>query len=224
MTASTMTVVTDVQYGAMVRQPAPVRAGGDRRAQIAAAAARLFAEKGYAETSMRDIAAAVGMGLGAMYYHIESKEDLLAQIHEEYVGSIVVELERICARDVPAVDALYAAGELMMRHLHTYRDHMVAFFTEQRRIQGDRFAAVAARRRDFEGLLEGLLRRGVDEGSLREHDVRLTALAMLGMFNYGHQWYRPGGRLTPEEIGRGFIDLVLRGVGTAGRPRAQRPR
>ena len=205
------------------RQPAPARAGGDRRAQIAAAAARLFAEKGYAETSMRDIAAAVGMGLGAMYYHIESKEDLLAQIHEEYVGSIVVELERICARDMPAVDALYAAGELMMRHLHTYRDHMVAFFTEQRRIQGDRFAAVAARRRDFERLLEGLLRRGVDEGSLREHDVRLTALAILGMFNYGHQWYRPDGRLTPEEIGRGFIDLVLRGAGTAADPGLSAP-
>lgn len=195
------------------RQPAtPVRAGGDRRAQIAAAAARLFAEKGYAETSMRDIAGAVGMGLGAMYYHIASKEDLLAQIHEEYVGSIVVEMERICARPLSAVDALYAAGELMMRHLHTYRDHMVAFFSEQRRIQGERFAAVAARRRDFERLVEGLLRRGVDSGELREHDVRLTALAILGMFNYGHQWYRPEGRLSPGEIGRGFVDLVLRGV------------
>ncbi|HEY2702301.1 MAG TPA: TetR/AcrR family transcriptional regulator [Candidatus Dormibacteraeota bacterium] len=204
------------------RPPAPVRAGADRRAQIAAAAARLFAEHGYAETSMRDIAAAVGMGLGAIYYHIESKEELLARIHEEYVGTIVIELERICAQDRPAVDALYAAGELMMRHLHTYRDHMVAFFTEQRRIRGERFAEVAARRRDFERLLEGLLRRGVAEGSLRAHDVRLTVLAMLGMFNYGHQWYRPDGRLTPEQIGRSFIDLVLRGVAT-GAP-AQPPR
>src|SRR4029077_8168559 len=106
-----------------------------------------------------------------------------------------------------------AAGALMMRHLHTYRDHMVAFFTEQRRIRGERFAEVAARRRDFERLLEGLLRRGVDEGSLRPHDVRLTVLALLGMFNYGHQWYRPDGRLTPEQIGRSFIDLVLLGIG-----------
>jgi AcrR family transcriptional regulator len=203
--------------------PGPARTGGDRRAQIAAVAARLFAEHGYAETSMRDIAAAVGMGLGAIYYHIESKEELLARIHEEFVGSIVVELERICAQDLPAVDALYAAGELMMRHLHTYRDHMVAFFTEQRRIRGERFAEVAARRRDFERLLEGLLQRGIDEGSLRPHDVRLTALGMLGMFNYGHQWYRPDGRLTPEQIGRSFIDLVLRGIGVADAP-PQRPR
>ncbi|HEX3604472.1 MAG TPA: TetR/AcrR family transcriptional regulator [Candidatus Dormibacteraeota bacterium] len=191
----------------------------DRRAQIAAAAAHLFAEHGYAETSMRDIAAAVGMGLGAMYYHIESKEELLARIHEEYVGNFAVELERICARDVPAVDALVAAGELMMRHLHEYRDHMVAFFTEQRRIRGDRFAEVAARRRDVERLLEGLLRRGIAEGALREHDVRLTVLAVLGMFNYGHQWYRPDGGRAPEEIGRVFIDLLLRGVGAGG----QRP-
>jgi AcrR family transcriptional regulator len=204
------------------RQPAPASAGADRRAQIAAAAARLFAEHGYAETSMRDIAAAVGMGLGAIYYHIDSKEELLARIHEEYVGTIVVELERICAQDLSAVDALHAAGELMMRHLHTYRDHMVAFFTEQRRIRGERFAEVAARRRDFERLLEGLLRRGVDEGSLRPHDVRLTVLAVLGMFNYGHQWYRPDGRLTPEQIGRSFIDLVLQGV--AAEAPVQRPR
>jgi AcrR family transcriptional regulator len=204
--------------------PGPARAGGDRRAQIAAVAARLFAEHGYAETSMRDIAAAVGMGLGAIYYHIESKEELLARIHEEYVGTIVVELEHICAQDLPAIDALHAAGELMMRHLHTYRDHMVAFFTEQRRIRGERFAEVAARRRDFERLLEGLLRRGVDEGSLHPHDVRLTVLAMLGMFNYGHQWYRPDGRLTPEQIGHSFIDLVLQGIGVAAEPPAQRPR
>jgi len=181
-----------------------------RRREILDAAARLFAEHGYAGTSVRRISEQVGLGAGALYHHIGSKEDLLADIHEEFVGSIVTELRTIVVSGVSPREALFAAGRLMTRYLDRYRDHMTAFFSEHRHIRGQRFAEVTRRRGEFEALV-GELVRGAAPG-LSEDAVTLSVLALLGMFNYGHVWYRPDGRCSPDEIADRFIGLFLDGL------------
>jgi AcrR family transcriptional regulator len=181
-----------------------------RRREILDAAARLFAEHGYAATSVRQISAAVGLGAGALYHHIGSKEDLLADIHEEFVGAIVGELREIVGADGEPREALFAAGRLMTRYLARYREHMTAFFSEYRHIRGERFAEVTRRREEFEALIEELVRRAAP--GLEERKLRLSVLALLGTFNYGHVWFSPEGPSTPDEIAERFIALFLDGL------------
>lgn len=181
-----------------------------RRREILDVAARLFARHGYSATSVRQISEEVGLGAGALYHHIGSKEDLLADIHEEFVGSIVRELRPIVAADAPPREALFAAGRLMTRYLDRYHDHMTAFFAEHRHIQGERFAEVTRRRAEFEELLARLVHRAAP--GIGESDLRLSVLALLGMFNYGHVWYRGDGGSSPEQIADRFIALFLDGL------------
>ena len=181
-----------------------------RRREILDAAAGLFARHGYEGTSVRMIGAEVGLGAGALYHHIGSKEDLLADIHEEFVGAIVAELRAIVAADDEPRAALVAAGRLMTRYLDRYRDHMTAFFAEHRHIRGERFAEVRRRREEFERLISELVARAAPQ--LGATDLRLSVLALLGMFNYGHVWYRPGGPCAPEQIADRFIALFLDGL------------
>lgn len=193
---------------------AAVSEQGGRRREILDVAARLFAERGYEGTSVREISAAVGLGAGALYHHIGSKEDLLADIHEEFVGAIVGELREIVAAELAPRAALLAAGELMTRYLDRYRDHMSAFFGEYRHIQGERFAEVIRRREEFERLLGGLVARVAPD--LGPEQLHLSLLALLGMFNYGHVWYRRAGGATPAQIAERFIGIFLDGVDGRG--------
>ncbi len=197
--------------------PARLDAGrteSTRRREILDVAARLFAEHGYAGTSVRQISEQVGLGAGALYHHIGSKEDLLADIHEEFVGSIVTELRAIVESAVSPRAALFAAGRLMTRYLDRYRDHMTAFFSEHRHIRGQRFAEVTRRREEFEALVGELVGNAAPD--LGQEAVKLNVLALLGMFNYGHVWYRPDGRCSPEEIADRFIGLFLDGLSATG--------
>lgn len=181
-----------------------------RRREILDVAARLFAAHGYEGTSVRQISEEVGLGAGALYHHIGSKEDLLADIHREFVGAIVGELRSIVAADLPPRDGLVAAGRLMTRYLHRYHDHMTAFFAEHRHLGGERFGEVMRDRQEFEALIRELVAR-VAPG-LDGPDLRLSVLGLLGMFNYGHVWYRADGRASPERIADRFVGLFIDGI------------
>lgn len=159
---------------------------------------------------MRQISDAVGLGAGALYHHIGSKEDLLADLHEEFVGAIVIDLRAIVAAELPPREGLVAAGRLMTQYLDRYHDHMTAFFAEHRHIHGERFAEVIRRRDEFQQLIAELVARAAPG---RPADARrLSVLALLGMFNYGHLWYRSDGACSPEQIADVFIGLFLDGA------------
>jgi hypothetical protein len=94
-------------------------------------------------------------------------------------------------------------------HVIEHRDHLLVFQQERHAIErGAQWRGVRADRKAFERLLEQVL-AGVD--TVRVDDRRLALGALLGMVNHTAQWYRPGGRLGPQEIADGYVDLLLRG-------------
>ena len=68
------------------------------------------------------------------------------------------------------------------------------------------------RRREYEQRVEAVLQAGVDAGELRELDVRLTAMAWLGMHNYTYLWLKPGGRLSARDVAEPFAEIFRRGL------------
>jgi AcrR family transcriptional regulator len=185
-----------------------------RTREILDVAARLFAERGYAETTMRNICAAVGLTLGSLYYHVESKEAVLVHIVTDTGGPFVEDMRRLCEQDVPVVDCAYAVARRWMYEVHHYRDQWRVVMREQWRIRGPQYREVLDLRRETEVLIERLLERGIHEGTIRPHDVRLTSMAIAGLMNSTLQWYQPGARLEPETIADHYMTLVLRGIVT----------
>lgn len=185
----------------------------DRKTEIVDAAARLFAAKGYHATSIQDLVDATGLQRGALYYHIETKKDLLFEIHRRFIDPLLEESRRIDAENLSAEATLRALAHSLMRDIERYRDEVTVFLHEWSTIRDDpEWQAVRESRREFESLIERVLRRGIADGSFALPDVQLAKLAFLGMLNYTYQWFAIGGRSTPDEIADCFTTIFLHGI------------
>jgi TetR/AcrR family transcriptional regulator, cholesterol catabolism regulator len=193
----------------------------DRREEVYAAALRLFREKGYHATSMQDIAAAVGLYKGSLYHYIGSKEDLLTRVFERGMGSLLAEVERIAAdTSLRPSTQVRLIVEAHVKAVSDNLDALTVYLHEWRALAGESLSTVQAQRTRYTQLVSEIVSRGVKLGEFRTPDVGITTLGLIGMCNWVCQWYSPGGRLGPREIGRFFADLVLDGLVSASSSRA----
>jgi AcrR family transcriptional regulator len=184
-----------------------------RRADVVAAAARTFAERGYHGTSIDDLIEATGLTRGGLYHYTESKEALLIAVLDELMDPLLERAQALLAEPGTPEEHLRALTRAWLAHIAAHRDHMVVFNQERRTLERDpAWKHIRAARRAFERLLGGVLERGVRAGACRTADPQLTLLAVLGMANYTAQWYAPRGRLDAEQIADGYIDLLLDGI------------
>jgi len=177
----------------------------NRRQDLLDAAARLFARQGFHAASMRDIARAVGMLPGSLYYHFPSKDDLLLAVYEEGVDRIAERLDAAVARNEAPWARLEAA---CVAHLEMLLEAGGDTAQVVIRVRPEDCAAMAARLialRDahedrFKALVAALdLPEGADRQALR--------LMLLGALNWSQTWYRPGGD-SPAAIARRFLALI----------------
>jgi TetR/AcrR family transcriptional regulator, cholesterol catabolism regulator len=178
-----------------------------RQAQVVLDAARVFAARGYDQTSVPQLADELGLAAGSLYHYFGGKEQLLIAICDQLMDPLLTRAQELLAEDRPAEEQLRALVRAWVEHVVAHRDHMLVFQQERHVIDhGAQWAGIRASRKDFERLVEGVLRR-VD--SPRLADPRLALSALLGMVNHTAQWYRPRGRLSPRQIADGYVDLLL---------------
>jgi AcrR family transcriptional regulator len=184
-----------------------------REDQVRAAALRLFREKGYHATSMRDIASAVGINKGSLYSYIRSKEDLLIPVFEQAMGVLLAEIEQISAdQSLPPTDRLKRAVHAHVTAVATNLDVLTVYLSEWRQLATESLATNRMQRERYAALFHEILTDGVQTGEFRPMDTRIVMLGVIGMCNYLFRWYRPEGRLTPDQVADELIDMVMQGV------------
>jgi len=184
-----------------------------RRGAVVAAAAGVFARRGYHGASIDDLTVATGLTRGGLYHYTAGKQELLFAVLDELMGPLLEQTRAILAEPASAEAHLRALTRGWLAHIAAHRDHMLVFNQERATLQRDpRWEGARGARREFEDLLGGLLARGQREGALRMPDPPLTLLALLGMVNYTAQWLAPDGRLSAEQIADGYCDLLLDGI------------
>ncbi|HVL64583.1 MAG TPA: TetR/AcrR family transcriptional regulator [Actinomycetota bacterium] len=195
-----------------------VERSSPRRAEVVRAAARLFSERGYHGTSMQHLGDALGLLRGSLYAHIGSKEELLFEVVDE--GA-----ERFLARGAEAVALKASAAErleaLLVGHVETAAVHLEAatvFLNEWRYLSDDLRAIIQAKRDRYEAMVTEIVEDGIASGEFRaDADARLAVLLVLSAANWTYEWYRPGGRLTPREVGGRFAGLIVNGLRSTGK-------
>ncbi|HEY3061257.1 MAG TPA: TetR/AcrR family transcriptional regulator [Chloroflexota bacterium] len=184
-----------------------------REQQVRAAALRLFREKGYHATSMRDIAEAVGINKGSLYSYIRSKEDLLIPFFERAMGLLLVEIEAISSdASLVPTERLKRAIKAHILNVAENLDILTVYLSEWRQLTADSLSTVRGQRERYAALFLAIIEDGQNRGEFRAMDARIAALGMIGMCNYLFRWYRQDGRLAPEQIADVLTDLLLRGV------------
>jgi AcrR family transcriptional regulator len=185
--------------------------GGDQKAAIREGAARLFAERGYHATGIAEICDAVGLGRGALYHHIGSKEELLFEISSLGLDELFEVSEAIVAEPLGAGEKLRRLSRALMRNLAENRAALTVYFRELDLMSPEYRSRLVARRAGYQVLWEGVLAEGVESGEFVAIDP-VVVKGLLGMHNYAYLWLREDGRLTPEEVGDRFCDVVLAGL------------
>lgn len=179
---------------------------------IVRAATDLFSRKGFHGTTTQELADAVGLVKGTLYYYIGSKEKLLFRIHQEVTEDGIRRWRAVTAQALPAPETLRLMMVEHCRVMDHYRDAVAIFSEEMKHLSPALRRRLVARRDAYHGLLESTIQRGVADNVFRTPSPRLSTLTILGMLNGMYRWYRPGGRLQPDQVGAMFADLVLGGL------------
>ncbi|MDQ7794238.1 MAG: TetR/AcrR family transcriptional regulator [bacterium] len=177
-----------------------------------AVAMRVFREKGYHAASMQEIAHAVGMQKGSLYYYISSKQELLFKIFEEAIGSMARTLEEIYAGPGSPREKLRQAIAAHVHAISQRLDMLTIFLRETKVLSPTQEEIIDIHRLRYERLLQRLVSEGMKAGELRRMDSKLVTYALLGMTNWIYRWYNPSGRFTPDEIADIFAELVFNGL------------
>jgi TetR/AcrR family transcriptional regulator, cholesterol catabolism regulator len=185
-----------------------------RRQQIEDAASALFRERGYAATSVRDIAHALNIQGGSLYAHVASKEDVLWSIVSRAADRFNAEVAPLATEHSPVL-ATTRLRSMIRAHVDvvtsSQRDAAV-FLHEWRFLSPDRRDQMAERRDAYEALFRQVIGEGIAAGTFSAVDPRLTATAILTALNGIATWFRPDGQLTAHEIADDYADLFLRAL------------
>jgi AcrR family transcriptional regulator len=181
------------------------------RGRVIAVAAELFARNGYHGTGIAELGRAVGLGRGALYHYIGSKEAVLYAISKDQVDRMNSDAEKLLDRDLDAEELLREMARGLLRNIATHRSEWAVFFREYNALTGDRRDEVVAARERYEGYWRQALDRGVSSGVLRP-TPRLLVKGILGMLNYTYLWFTPDGELTPEELADLFLNALIDGI------------
>ena len=173
---------------------------------LLAHAARVFAQRGYDRTTMRDLAAVSGMSLAGIYYYVRGKEDLLAHIQERCFTQ-VLEGSDVALAAEGVLDPLDRLATFIRHHVTFFAAHMPEMKVlshEAAALTGDRQRKINHLKRRYVDRLEGLLRDAAPDQAPAERSA--AAYALFGMMNWIYNWYDPAG---PLDAGR-LADLLTR--------------
>ena len=183
-----------------------------RRQQLDEVASALFRERGYAATSVREIARALDLQGASLYTHMASKEDLLWSIVWRVAERFRTTVEPLAEgpgtpearlRAMIAAHVAIVAGE---------REHAAVFLHEWRFLGPERKADIAARRDAYEARFRNVIAAGMRDGTFRNGDAAVTARALLSSLNGIPAWYRPDGPLSADALAADYADLFLSGL------------
>ena len=189
------------------------RDGSSRRAELVDAAARLFSARGYHGTSMQHLGTALGLQRGSLYAHIGSKEDLLFDVVDAGAERFLEMARRAASSGGPPTVRLRA---LLVGHVAVAVQHLDAatvFLNEWRYLSPGPRAQIQAKRDRYEGLVRGIISDGIASGEFDSGiDVAMAGRLVLSAGNWVYTWYRPGGALSAEAIGKELSDLIMNGL------------
>ena len=182
------------------------------RAQILRAAADLFRERGYQASTVDHIAARLGMSKASLYTHFRAKEEMLAAISRETIEAFTRDLSLVLASRLDAEDKLRRVVRQHVQFVIANRSFLTVFFGEEANLPARFARSLAAQKDRYDKGVERIVLEGIRSGVFRDMDPRLVVFGLLGMVNWVHKWYNPGGRWGAEEISAAFLSLIEGGL------------
>jgi AcrR family transcriptional regulator len=191
--------------------------GGGRRDELLGIAAVLFAERGFRNTTVRDIADAAGILSGSLYHHFDSKEAMVDELLDTFQQQLFDTFEGIVASDRGPRAKLEAVVRVSFEAIDQHHSEVAIFQNDAAYLSSfERFGYLAERNVRFERLWRGVLREGVESGELRQDlDIDLVYRFLRDTVWVAVTWYRPGGALSADQVADQYLTILLEGISRA---------
>ena len=188
------------------------------------AAADIFYEKGYATATVQDVADALGMLKGSLYYYIESKEDLLYRLMDEIHDGVDEVLSDVTAsEDLTALQKLDLYVRRQVRYNARNLKKISVYYHDMDQLTGERLKEIFGRRRKHEEEVVALIRQAQADGDADPSlDAKLLSNCVFATIIWVYRWYRPGRGLSPEQLSETCAQFALHGLGVPVAPPAKR--
>jgi AcrR family transcriptional regulator len=207
----TTKAMTKTKTGPTPKQPGAT--GSDRRAELLALAAGLFAERGYKNTTVRDIADAAGILSGSLYHHFDSKETMADEILSTFLTELFGRYREIVATERGARKAFEALVDESFRAIDRHHAAIAIYQNEGKQLgQLPRFAYLGECNEEFRKIWLGTLEKGIVSGAFRaDLDATLAYRFVRDTVWVAVRWYQPGGKLTAEAVSAQYLAMILEG-------------
>lgn len=173
----------------------------------------LFEQKGFSETSIQDITNSVGVTKGTFYYYYASKENLLMDIHLQYICDLLEKQKAIMQTVKGFRRQLSEMVALIVYDMKCRRAHGQVYLREMRNLTAEHAETIEKKRKEFRLNATQVIADGIQAGEFQAHiDPDITCLAILGITNWSYEWFNPEGKLSVEELADQYIDLILYGI------------
>ncbi|MGH3171927.1 MAG: TetR/AcrR family transcriptional regulator [Trebonia sp.] len=185
-----------------------------RRADVLAAAADLFASRGYAATTVREVAEAAGILGGSLYYHFDSKESMADEILSGFLSEMWADYDRVTGAGLGPAETFRELIASSFRRIDQHRPAVMIYQKETAHLaENPRFAYLAESRRKFREMWVSVLDAGVLAGVFRaDLDTGLVYRFIRDTVWLAASWYRHDGPLSADEIARQYIAMTLDGI------------
>jgi len=191
---------------------APAESNQTRSEQILDIACRLFGEKGFDRTSLRDISDAAGITKAALYYHFPDKDSLHQKVVIDSLRALItfvrLRLSEVSDPLERVKTYFYATTEFYQNNASAWTAGSNSFWSSSE----DRRAAAVALRDELEGILRDAIRDAIKAGSMRPIDPALAGRFLLGSMNHVMRWHSPNGPLSMRDINEQYLDFALNGM------------
>lgn len=183
-----------------------------RKEQIMQTAAKMFKDKGYASSSMRDIATELGIEAASLYHHIKSKEEILETIcftMADKLNGAIAEVNDIYFN---AEEKLRMAIKSHVQIISENIDQSAVFLHEWRSLSEPKLSEFKKLRDAYETEIKVIINGGINEDIFDNVDQKFATLTILSTVNWINEWYNPNGKMNPEEIAKKLSDFIMGGL------------
>ena len=183
----------------------------DRRIEILKSAAAAFRRRGYHGASVDEIASALEMTKGNLYYYFKNKEEILFACHEYSLDMLLALLADVQAEASSPDDKL---RKLVLAFVHLILDELqgTALTLDPEALSPPLLKRVIAKRDQFDRGIRAIIQQGIDQGVFKPGDPKMIEFAMMGAVNWIAKWFDPAGAMTSEQIGDAFADYLVGGL------------
>ncbi|MEX3745529.1 MULTISPECIES: TetR family transcriptional regulator [Lysinibacillus] len=182
-----------------------------KKLEILRTAANLFNRNGYFQTTIEDLANELRLTKGAIYYYVESKEDLLFQCHTLVATECIERIKEIAKSNKTPVEKLEAAMESLIM-LMVEDDAVFSVVNRANMLSGDMRAEALRQRDEYESIFQSIIEEGITEGYFHSENKKLAKLLILGAINSIPYWFKKQDEESDQEVVKFFSQNLIKMV------------